>query len=95
VSVEADPATLVPGLTGEGYLIKAQREDVVLIPRRALIGHRVYVVNDGVVEMRDVRPGFLSLNRAEIVEGIEPGDLVVLEGQDRLRPGQSVKVLAQ
>lgn len=95
VSVEADPETLVPGLTGEGYLIKAQRDDVVLIPRRALIGHRVYVVNGGVVEIRNVQPGFLSLNRAEIMEGIEPGDLVVLEGQDRLRPGQSVKILTQ
>ncbi len=91
VKVDADTETLVPGLTGEGYLIKGQRDNAVLIPRRALIGRRVYVVNDsGRIEVRPVQVGFLSLNRAEILQGIEPGERIVLEGQDRLREGQSV-----
>ncbi|MEY3000539.1 MAG: hypothetical protein RL648_753 [Verrucomicrobiota bacterium] len=92
VTVEAPDAELVPGLTGEGYLVKAERPDAVLIPRRALIGDRVTVIENGQVRERRVRAGFLGLREAEIVEGIAPGDLVVLEGQLLLRPGQRVRV---
>lgn len=93
VKVEAPDEILVPGLTGEGYLVKDQREDAVLIPRRALIGNLVYVVEGGVVQVRRVRPGYLGLNRAEILEGISPGELVILEDQNLLEPGERVKVL--
>lgn len=91
VQVDAPPALLVPGLTGEGYLVKDERASAVLIPRRALRGERVWVLRHGSVEPREVQPGFLSLRQAEILEGLEPGELVVLEDQDRLRSGQSVR----
>ena len=93
VEVEAPDSVLVPGLTGEGYLVKAERANAVLIPRRALIGNLVYVVKNGEVEVRRVQPGFLGLNKAEIREGIAPGELVVLEEQNLLKPGESVKVI--
>lgn len=92
VNVEAADSLLVPGLTGEGYLVKNERADAVLIPRRALIGNLVYVVEDGLVDVRRVRPGYLGLNKAEIIEGIEEGDQVVLEDQNLLKPGQRVGI---
>lgn len=92
VTVEAPDAELVPGLTGEGYLVKSERTGAVLVPRRALMGDRVTVIEGGKVRERRVRPGFLGLREAEILEGIEPGDLVVLEEQTLLRPGQRVRV---
>lgn len=92
LKVDAENQVLVPGLTGEGYLIKNERPDAVIIPRRALVGNRVFVVKDGVVSVRVVKTGFLALNRAEVLEGIEPGEMVVLENQDLLRDGQSVRV---
>ena len=52
VIVDAPDEVLVPGLTGEGFLVKDERPDAVLIPRRALIGSSVYVVKDGRVEVR-------------------------------------------
>jgi len=87
-----DEELFVPGLTGEGYLVKQERPDAVLIPRRALRGNRVWVVKDGIVEERTIKTGFLSLNRAEIREGLEAGELVVLENQDLLVDGQSVRL---
>lgn len=93
VEVEADDNVLVPGLTGEGYLVKDERADAVLIPRRALIGNLVYVVSGGVVDVRRVRPGYIGLNAVEILEGIEEGDLVVLENQNLLKPDQRVGVI--
>jgi RND family efflux transporter MFP subunit len=94
VHVEAADDVLVPGLTGEGYLVKDERKDSILIPRRALIGNLVYVVADGAIEVRRVQPGFLGLHQAEILDGIEEGDLVVLEDQNLLKPGERVKAEA-
>jgi RND family efflux transporter MFP subunit len=92
VEVEAPDSVLVPGLTGEGYLVKEERAGAVLVPRRALIGNLVYVVVDGKVEVRRVRAGFRGLNQAEILEGVEAGELVVLEDQNLLRPGDRVDI---
>lgn len=94
VNVEAADDVLVPGLTGEGYLVKDERQDSILIPRRALIGNLVYVVVDGAIEVRRVQPGFLGLHQAEIRDGIKEGDMVVLEDQNLLKPGERVKVEA-
>jgi len=93
VNVEAPDTVLVPGLTGEGYLVKNERTDAVLIPRRALIGNLVFVVSAGKVEVHRVKPGFLGLKQAEILEGIEVGDRVILEDQNMLKPGERVKAI--
>lgn len=91
VTLDETAEELVPGLTGEAYLIKEEREGNVIIPRRALIGREVYVVRQGRVAIVPVTPGFLSLNRAEIVEGIAPGDLVITEGHSDLRAGDRIR----
>lgn len=90
--VEGGDPRLVPGLTGEAVLMKDTRPNAVLIPRRALMGNRVYVVQDEVVQVREVRSGFLALNFAEILSGLEAGEMVVLENQADLRAGQRVRL---
>ncbi len=80
------------GLTGEVSIIKNRREDTLLVPRRALFGNFVYVVNDGVVELRQVRSGFLGLNQAEILENLEEGELVIADEIDRFRDGDQVSL---
>lgn len=92
VDIKGDQNLLVPGLTGEGYLIKQEHPDALRIPRRALRGNRVWVVKDGKLEERTVTPGFLDLRQAEILSGLEVGEHVVLEDQDLLTEGQSVRM---
>lgn len=93
VKVDEPDSVLTPGLTGEGYLVKDEREGSIIIPRRALIGNQVYCVVDGNVEVRTVTPGYLGLNKAEITSGLAEGDLVILEDQDLLEPGDRVRVV--
>ncbi len=95
LKADAPPELLVSGLTGEAVLIKARREGTTLVPRRSLIGNRVYVISDNQVEIRKVRSGFVGLNKAEILEGLEPGEWVVLEEQSSLRAGQKVKPMPE
>ncbi len=91
LQVNAGAPTLAPGLTGEAVLVKAQRENTVIVPRRALIGDKLYVVRSAKVEVRRVQPGFLSLNKAEIRSGLEPGEMVALENQMILQSGDTIR----
>ncbi len=83
--------TLLPGLTGEVSIIIAERDNAVIIPRRALVGEYVYVVTGGKLELRKVVKGYDSLNQVEILTGVQEGDEVVVEQQDRLREGERVR----
>ena len=91
LDVEIDIDQLVPGLTGEVSIVTAERSNTVIIPRRALIGDKVMVVNEGVIEVRSVEAGYESLNEVEIVSGLNAGDLVVVEELDLFRDGDRVK----
>lgn len=91
LDVDIEQTRLVPGLTGEVSIITAERDDTVIIPRRALIGTKVMVVVDGVVDVRSVEKGYESLNEVEILEGIKIGEHVITEELDLFRDGQRVK----
>ena len=52
---------------------------------------RVYVVRDGVAELRELVLGREAGRRFVVEGGLEPGELVVVRGNERLRPGQRVE----
>jgi multidrug efflux system membrane fusion protein len=57
-------------------------------------GAFLYVVTaEGTAVVRPVKIGARSGDRSQILEGIAPGDRVVLEGTDRLRSGASVRAI--
>lgn len=93
LKVDIDPALLVPGITGEVNIVVDARDDAVIIPRRAVFGRNVFVVENGRVRLRTVELGFTSLNEVEILRGIEPGERVVVEDLDRMRDGDRVSVV--
>ena len=71
--------------------------DAVVVPaaavQRGSQGMFVYVVQpDKTVALRTVKLGPADGQRQSIAEGLKPGDLVVTDGTDRLRPGAAVEV---
>ncbi len=82
---------LLPGLTGEVQIIIAERANAVTIPRRALVGEYVYVVEGGRLARRKVAKGYEGMNSVEIVSGLQAGEQVVVEQQDRYREGERVR----
>jgi RND family efflux transporter MFP subunit len=82
---------LVPGITGEVTIIIAERDNALLIPRRALVGEYVYVVEGSKLALRKVVKGFEGLNLVEIISGLQEGDEVIAEQQDRFREGERVR----
>ncbi|MCD4693251.1 MAG: efflux RND transporter periplasmic adaptor subunit [Calditrichales bacterium] len=53
----------------------------------------VYVVKDGLAERRNIIQGRRQGLHAEIVEGLNPGDELIVEGQMLLEPGGKVKII--
>lgn len=91
LSVEIDPAKLVPGITGEVSIIIAERPSKTIVPRRALFGDNLYIVKDGVVELRTVKTGFVSMTAVEILEGVANGEWVIVDQLDQFHEGKRVR----
>ena len=88
---------LKPGMFAKVTLLLAEREDVVLVPRDALLGDgaetTVFVVRDGTAHRQPVSTGLLNDTLAEIREGLAEGDEVVLSGHNSLRDQVPVNVV--
>ncbi len=71
------------------------KRDVVSVHKDAIIreaaGAVVFVVVDGIARKRPVELGEAFGARFEVLAGLAPGDQVVVRGNERLRPGQSVR----
>ena len=52
----------------------------------------VFIVEDEAATIRPVRLGEAVGGRFEVLQGLKPGDLVVVRGNERLRPGQKVRI---
>lgn len=77
------------------------KEDVVslMIPEQAIVPERskqfVFVVGEGkVVERLEVESGRRRPGEVEILDGLQPGALVITEGTQKVRPGQQVEILS-
>ncbi len=68
--------------------------DLLTVPKDALVqargGWSVFVVEDGAAQPRGVQVGLAVEDRFEVTSGLVEGDVVVVRGNERLRPGQEV-----
>jgi RND family efflux transporter MFP subunit len=68
---------------------------VVSVHKDAVINRQgkqiVFVVEDQAAQLRALRLGEQVGGRFEVLDGVKPGDLVIVRGNERLRPGQRVR----
>jgi RND family efflux transporter MFP subunit len=87
---------LRPGQFGRVRAMTSMREGALLVPQRAVTelqgNYQVAVVGgDNKVSIRPVKVGSRAGNMWIIEEGLNPGDVVVAEGTQTVRPGMVVK----
>ncbi len=92
LDVNIEPEKLRPGINGEISITIDSHPAKTMVPRRALSGRTVMVVNGGRVQPRKVEIGFESLNAVEILKGVEHGELVIVDQLDLFHDGDRVKV---
>ncbi|MEM7064796.1 MAG: HlyD family efflux transporter periplasmic adaptor subunit [Cyanobacteria bacterium P01_B01_bin.77] len=77
------------------------KKDATILPLGSVLARGqdffAFVVNqtDGTVQQRQVTPGVEGLAGIEILAGVEPGELVVVDGQNRLVDGTPVEMINQ
>ena len=80
-----------PGSSGRAEVIRSIRENVLTVPRKALMGNALFVIRKGIVEAREVRVGARNLLTTEIISGVKEGEQVIVETPHLFRDGQKVK----
>jgi RND family efflux transporter MFP subunit len=80
------PITLLLPAGSESEIVSVHKDAVLRKGGQAT----VYVIENGVAQPRPVQLGEAVGNRFQVLEGLAPGDIVVIRGNERLRPGQKV-----
>jgi HlyD family secretion protein len=79
LDTDAAAAQLLPGTSADVEVVLEVRDGVLRVPSSALVeGSRVLVANDGKLSERLVRVGLRNWDYAEILEGLEAGQQVVI-----------------
>jgi membrane fusion protein (multidrug efflux system) len=85
------------GMFARVSLIISKKKNALSVPEQALwpqgTDNFVYRVIDGKVSLTKVELGRRTPGYVEILEGLSPGDMVVTEGQMKIRDGAPVMVL--
>ena len=99
-AVFPNPGNLLrPGQYAKVRAVVDVKKSALLIPQRAIQDvqgiHQVAVVNpDDTVDIRKVKVDVRVGSLWTVTEGLKPGERVVIEGGDRVRAGQKVRLAA-
>ncbi|MFQ5671160.1 MAG: efflux RND transporter periplasmic adaptor subunit [Acidobacteriota bacterium] len=84
------------GMLARVVLTLSRGEDVLQVPLDAIVrqqqGDVVYLVHGDTVRLVPVRTGRANGNQVEVAGQLEAGDVVVVRGNERLTPGQKVRI---
>lgn len=91
VRFEAPNDRLLPGMTGELAFITASKSSTIVVPAQALQSGNVYLVRDHRLVKSNAEIGLKSIERVEILSGLQPGTQVVISPASSLSEGQVVR----
>ena len=88
---------ILPGMFVKADLVINSSDSTIVIPKDIIINRNrmrsVFVVDRGVAIERRITTGLESIDRVEVLTGIEAGESVVSKGFETLRNNSQVKVL--
>ena len=96
ITIQNPGDRLKPGMFARVQLVIEEHKNIPVVMKEAILGKEpnayVYVVNNNIAHSRDVRLGLHEGSEYEVTEGLAPGDLVVIMGQQGLRDGAPVSM---
>lgn len=100
IRMENSGGKLKPGMFAHVTIVTGRVDAEIAVPREAITvtprGATIAVIGDDMkAQVREVKLGVQSDTMAEILEGIKPGDKVVVLTFDPLREGQTVQLPGQ
>ena len=93
----SEKIALTPGMFARLAIDLKSVADAIVVPAEAVLtmpdGQKViYLVKEGKAVKRNVRTGIENGRLTQILEGVAPGDQVIVEGHERLKDGIEVKL---
>ncbi|MGQ3890904.1 efflux RND transporter periplasmic adaptor subunit [Legionella sp. CNM-4043-24] len=86
----------VVGSTVALDLVLVEKKDALVIPMQSVFLRNgktfVYVVDHGQIALKPVTTGLQQDDTMEVVDGLEPGALLISKGTERLYPGLAVDI---
>jgi len=98
IKVNNEDLFLKPGMFARATIFISRFKEAVVVPAEALLKTRdgrsaVFVALQGVAFLRNVKIGLQKDDLVVIQKGVKPGELIIVEGQKRLRDLSPVKVV--
>lgn len=96
ITIDNAAGTLKSGMFAKVDVPGQVHKAVIAIPETALVMREdqkaVYVVtNENKVQQRILKLGFVGNGWAEVIEGLQEGELIVVGGQNKLKDGSTIK----
>ncbi|MBM9535505.1 efflux RND transporter periplasmic adaptor subunit [Desulfobulbus alkaliphilus] len=97
LALENPDYEILPGMFIRARIVKRRIDDALSVPLFSVISRNdeqfVFIAEDDTVRRQPVRLGVIEQWRVEIVEGLQPGDRVVVEGHRDVEDGQQINVI--
>jgi membrane fusion protein (multidrug efflux system) len=97
IEIDDHDGRLRPGLVARFAVETGEPKMVIRVPLEGVFerfgSQHVYVIEDGIAQRRTVVLGLVGAGFAEVTEGIEPGETVVIKGVNRVVDGSKVQVV--
>lgn len=97
ISVDNRDGALKPGMMARAIFVRDTFHDAITIPMFAVVTYDderfVFVENGGFAESRPVEVGFFQGDYIHVVDGVAPGERLIVAGHRELRDGQAVDVV--
>ncbi len=87
------------GMVARASFLIGDEQPITLVPKDAIVeinnNKMVYVIENNLAKPVPVKPGFAFEDMIQVTGQLTEGQLVVIRGNERLRPDQPVKVISQ
>ena len=97
ILVDNKERQLRAGMLARATFTKNVDQDQIVIPRHTVLerdqGRVVYVFEDGKAFRRDITIGLSQHDQVQVIQGLNKGELIVVEGHTKLTDGEEVNVV--
>ena len=97
LEIPNDSGAILPGMFARVEIIKQEFPDAIAIPLYAVITrdnkHHVYIEEDNIAALREVKLGILDGWQIQVSEGLVPEQRVIVVGQRSVDEGQKLNVV--
>ncbi len=86
---------LKPGMFAQVFFVEQRQEKALMIPSGAVLEEngefRVFTVREGKAYRQEITPGIRTGDEIQALQGLAPGDLVIIQGAKNLKSGDDIQ----